>query len=295
MTVATLVLCAPFAWLLSVPKLRLFCSMLARVHILIRGAKVGALKGHPVFKRLNNDAAALEHDFVASVYEEICYTIREHRKRGWQPQIRLHGREYIDRALAAGRGAVLWITPCSYAELVVKKALFEADIALVNLRSHVHPFSGSRLGKRYLNRIRTSVEDRYLADTVVLHPNREPIALRELQMRLRKNNVVSVFAIGAAASALTVPCLSGKLKLAMGAPALALLSKAPLLPVYTCADSAGGFDVTVGKSLQETIGGAAAPTQESMGEAFAGFTEFWVSKCPLVWRGWLSRSLWTPD
>jgi hypothetical protein len=197
--------------------------------------------------------------------------------------------------LTAGRGAVLWISPCSYAELVVKKGLFEAGIPLVNLRSHVHPYSGSRLGKRYLNRIRTSVEDRYLADTVVLYPNREAVALRELQMRLRKNSVVSVFALGAADSPLTLPCLSGTLKLAMGAPALALLSQAPLLPVYTCADDAGGFDVTVGKSLQETSGGAATPTQEAMGKAFAGFTEFWVAKCPLVWRGWLTRSLWVPD
>jgi hypothetical protein len=75
----------------------------------------------------------------------------------------------------------------------------------------------------------------------------------------------------------------------MGAPALALLSQTPLLPVYTCADDAGGFDVTVGKSLQETSGGAATPTQEVMGKTFAGFTEFWVGKCPLVWLGWLAR------
>ena len=290
-TTATLAMCAPVAWLLPDKGIKAFCRGLARLHIALRGSKAGALRGHPAVRRLDVDAATLERQFVATVYEETCYTLREHRKGGWRPSIELRGREHIDKALKAGRGVILWVSPSSYAELVVKKALFEADIPLVNLRGYVHPYSGSRWGRRFLNPIRTSVEDRYLASTVVLYPNREAVALRELQLWLRKNAVVSIFAIAAADKPLEVPCLSGTLRLAMGGPTLARLSRAPLLPVYTCSSETGGFQVTIGEPIQRE--GVSSPVE--MAQAFADQTAVEVAQCPQVWRGWLSRSLWQPD
>ena len=290
-TAATLAVCAPAAWLLPDKGVKAFCRGLARLHIALRGSKAGELRGHAAVQGLDIDAETLERQFMATVYQETCYTLREHRIGGWHPPIELRGREHIDKALDAGKGAVLWINPSSYAELVVKKALFEAGIPLVNLRGYIHPYSGSRWGRRFLNPIRTSVEDRYLESTVVLYPNREAVALREMQLWLRKNAVVSIFAIAAADKPLEVPCLSGTLRLAMGAPTLARLSRAPLLPVYTCNNETGGFQVTIGEPIQRE--GVSSPLE--MAQAFADRTAVEVAECPQVWRGWLSRSLWRPD
>lgn len=294
-TAVTFALCLPFAWTLSIPRLKVFCDVLGRIHIRLRGGKTDGLDGHAALACLKLDARRLERDVMATVYEETCYTLREHRKRGWQPRIRLHGRKHIEQALESGRGVVLWINPSSYAELIVKKALHEADIPLVNLRSYVHPYSGSRWGKRFLNWIRTSVEDRYLQATVVLYPDREAVALRELQLWLRKNAVVSISAIAAGGHPFAARCLSGTLKLAMGAPTLARLSRSPLLPVYTCGDESGGFDVTVEKPLQDAVHGKTATPEAQMAKAFAELTATEIAKCPKGWRGWLSRSLWQPD
>ena len=222
-------------------------------------------------------------------------TLREHKLSGWNPDISLRGREHIDQALKAGRGAVLWICPCSHAELVVKKALHKASIPLVNLRSHIHPYSGTRFGKRFLNPIRTSVEDRYLHATVVLRPKREAVAFRELQMWLRKNMVVSIFAIASSDRPFEAPCLSGLLRLALGAPTLAILSGAALLPAPAFPTPSGGFEVTIEAPLQRSAGQDVGPAEQELGRAYARITESWVKKCPYIWRGWFSRALWKPS
>lgn len=289
-TALTLAICAPVSWFFSESGVRKFCRLLARIHIRISGSKAGDLHDQAIMQELGIDAKGLEKEFVATVYEENCLTLREHRRKGWNPAIELNGTEHITQGLEAGRGVVLWIIPSSYAELVVKKALFSAGLPLVNLRSHVHPYSSSRFGRRFLNRIRTSVEDRYLKSTVVLYPHREAAALREMQQWLRKNAVVSIVGIASADNPEEASCLGGVLRLALGAPTLAKLGRAPLLPVHTSLTDNGGYCVTVGAPLGEGTGQRAP----AMAKEFAIRTSEEVPRSPTLWRGWFTRSLWRP-
>jgi hypothetical protein len=52
--------------------------------------------------------------------------LRCHHPRGWRPTIRLEGREHLDRALEAGRGAIVWKAPFLFATLVTMMALHGA-------------------------------------------------------------------------------------------------------------------------------------------------------------------------
>lgn len=291
-TILTLAGCAPFAWILGASLLERFCGALGALHTWLRGARGGALSDRAGRCVLPCDAESLERRFMATVYEETCNALREYRPGGWNPKIQVRGLNYVDNALAAGRGAILWICPCSHAELVVKKAFHAQRLPIVNLRSYIHPYSGTRFGKGFLNPVRTRIEDRFLRSTVVLYPDRASSALRQLQLHLRENSVVSIFAIAAGSSHLTVPCLGGELRLALGAPVLAEVSGAAVFPVYVGKHGVDDFTVHVGPSLTDGESEEGTSKHQTLALRFAEFTEQYVERYPFVWRGWLSDSLW---
>jgi hypothetical protein len=290
----SLVLLAPLSWLLPVRAWHPLCRALARLHMFLRGSRTLDIAEHESLRKLGLNRVRLERNFVASVYEDTLHTLRGHLPGAWKPRIVIRGREHLDRALQDGRGAILWLCPCSFAELMLKKGLHDEGFRLTNLRSHVHPYSGTRFGKRFLNPIRTRVEQRYLDGSVVLHPNKETLALRELQMKLHQNQPVSVFAIAAADRPSEVPCLGGLLRLALGAPVLAELSGAPLLPTCVLPTAQDGFEILIEAPLSSNGSLSREPTGEQLARRYATCVESWVARRPHVWRGWVSRSLWRP-
>ena len=78
-------------------------------------------------------------------------------------------------------------------------------------------------------------------------------ALRSLQRHLRAGDIVSVTAGADAAAPIELPFLGGRIRLAPGAPELAHLAKAPLLPVHTVYLDDGTFEVTIEPPI---VGGA---------------------------------------
>jgi lauroyl/myristoyl acyltransferase len=239
------------------------------------------------------DTADIERRFMATVYEDIFHTLRAQFRSAWTPFISIRGKEHVDRALEAGRGAVLWVCPCSHAELILKKGFRDAGLPITNLRSVIHPYSGTRFGRRFLNPIRTRVEDRYLDGTVVLHPSLEAMALRELQLKLRENKPVSIFAIASSDHPTETPCLGGRLRLSLGAPTLSLVCRAPLLPVCVFPLAPGRFEISVEPPLAVRSDSSERP-EEDLARSYAAQVESWIMRRPHVWRGWLGRSLWQP-
>jgi KDO2-lipid IV(A) lauroyltransferase len=173
----------------------------------------------------------------------MMQTLREHRPDGWQPGLALEGREHIDRALAHGRGAVLWVH--RFHSFVHFKALHRAGVDVCRASGVAHGlFYRSRVGRRWLNRIQTSVEDRYCER--ILIRSGSLTHLRELRRRLQSNAVVAMYFDALESTRnVDVPFLDGRLSVATRAASLALESGAPLLPVYTVSDRPDHYRVIV--------------------------------------------------
>ena len=144
---------------------------------------------------------------------------------------------HLDDALLAGRGAVLWVAPTVFQWLPAKRTLFEAGYRVHHLSSPQHGFSGrSWLSRASLNPIRTRVEDRYLAERVMLGSDGQAhSALRRLGSLLAENAVVSITMAPARTRSIRTPLLRGFFDVAAGPSHLAMRSGAALLPVVTLA------------------------------------------------------------
>jgi lauroyl/myristoyl acyltransferase len=236
----------------------------------------------------------LERRFLSGVYEDIVMTLREHLPIAWRPAIRLRGAEYISAARAAGRGAILWSCPSAFGGLIAKKALKAAGVELVNLRSAIHPYSGTWFGMKLVNPVRTRIEDRYLGGTVTLEGAGGLRALQELRGYLEANTVITIAANGSEGTPLAVPFLGGTLKLSLGAPTLAALQGAPLLPVFTVTDGTGGFDVIVGPPVKADSRGYPGETARELARSYATVLEAHLRRHPTEWRGWFARNTWRP-
>lgn len=286
---------APAAWVLPERIWPSIASGYARLHVAMRGSSAAAIEDKPAVLATGMSARALERALLAGNYLETMQTLREHRPGGWTAPIRLVGAQHVASARAQGRGAVLWLATCNFASINTKKALRDANWPLVHLRSDVHPYSGTRFGRAVLNRLRTSVEDRYLAEAVILREGNAALALRLLKQRLQENAVVSITASAAADRPFRVPCLGGTLALALGAPSLALAAKCDLLPVFATPRQQGEYRVEVEAPLRSEDAIAGRTAQERLASAFAPRLEAFVKRYPTAWRGWLVPSQWQAE
>jgi lauroyl/myristoyl acyltransferase len=232
---------------------------------------------------------------LARVYEEIIYTMREHLPAGWHPEVDLRGGEYIEQARQRGRGVILWVCSSVPGDLVTWKSLNGAGFPVVLLRSFIHPYSATAFGRRVLNPVRRRVEDKYLHGTVTLVFGEEVRAVQELERHLRENDIIAITAVAASDQLLTVPFLGGVLRLALGAPTLAELNGAPLLPVFVVPKPNDAFEVVVGRPLQGELRDGENPSAEDLARMFIGLLEDYVTRHPTEWRGWNNKTQWGPE
>ncbi|MDH3715737.1 MAG: hypothetical protein OET44_18020, partial [Gammaproteobacteria bacterium] len=106
------------------------------------------------------DAQAGYRQCLEMYFENRLHIVDQNLFNRWQPDIGLTGREHIDNALAAGRGAILWVSPFAFSDLIVKIALSQGGYDIDHLSRPEHGFSVTKAGIATLNRMRTSIEDR---------------------------------------------------------------------------------------------------------------------------------------
>ncbi len=63
---------------------------------------------------------------LTNKYHAWLLLLRCYWRRGWRPCVRLEGGEEIAAALDAGKGAILWVAPFVFSDLITKLALAEA-------------------------------------------------------------------------------------------------------------------------------------------------------------------------
>lgn len=213
--------------------------------------------------------------------------LREHRPGGWRPALTLKGGEHIDAALDRGQGAILWIGHFVHGELAAKMALHRFGYGVHHLSHPRHGFSATRFGMRYLNPIRTRIEDRYISRRVTLSLSSSAGALRTLETLLRENRVVSITVRGTARRPCEVPFLDGTLTIALGAPNLAHDTRAALLPVLPLRDRAGGFTIHVEAPLAVPPELPRHQAASAAAREYAARLERHVLTHPEQWVGWL--------
>ena len=156
---------------------------------------------------------------------------------GPELDLECRGLEHLESALVQGRGAVLWISDFVGAGEAVKVALARAGHRASHLSRPEHGFSKTRFGIRFLNPVRIRFERAYLKERVVYDRSQPRQALSRLAARLADNGVVSITASAHEGRQLAEGrLLAGRLRLAIGAPKVALRNSAPLIPVHAVRD-----------------------------------------------------------
>jgi lauroyl/myristoyl acyltransferase len=223
----------------------------------------------------------------AAVHEMRMQDLRGWRPGGWQPQMTLEGEEHLKAALARGRGAILWLAPFVFNSGPTKIVLHQKGYRVSHLSSPKHGVSETQFGVNYLNRIRCIPEDRYLVDRIVFDSAAPTTAMRRMVRALKAGEVVSIVASSTEGyEMIKGPIFGGRLPVAVGAPRLAALTGAPLLPCFTVRDPKAGWRIAVEQPI-------AIPSDRSSDErciaavaAFLERSEPWVRQYPEQWRAW---------
>ena len=207
---------------------------------------------------------------------------------GWRAPIDLVGAENVTDALSAGRGAVLWVAHFSFNSLATKKAFHEAGFSVSHLSRPEHGFSKSRFGVAFLNPLRVRAELRYLRDRIIIDRARPTAAVSRGQKQLKENGLISITA-GAweGARIATVTVQGTVLDLSTGAPGLALMTGAALLPVVTIRDpDTTRISVIVGKPIAVDRGADKDEKLLHATQEFVDVVSGYVTSHPFQWRDW---------
>jgi hypothetical protein len=200
--------------------------------------------------------------------------------RSWHPDIRVTGTTHLSGALERGNGAILWVTPTAFSTLVSKMGLHDAGYRACMLSRPVHGFSPSKFGVRFLNPIWTGVEDRFIAERILIFGEYAAEALKTVRARLAENKSVIITVGGEAHKFTEVPFFDTQLRLPIGPIRLARTMGAPILPVFTTTKDNAAFEVSIQEPLQPA---GAEWDDESVAATYAKRLEAFVLDHPEQW------------
>lgn len=233
------------------------------------------------------DARSLALSVAAGATEHHLQVLACRGPRGWKTRLRLDGAEHLDAALAAGRGAVLWVAHFCFNALAAKKALHQAGYRVWHLSRPEHGFSKSALGIRLYNRLRVGAEREFLAGRIVFDRSRPGAATLAAQRLLRKNGILSITAGDWEGQRLArIELGGGTIELAVGAPGLARLTGAALLPVFAVRDEHRVIRVTIEPPLPVAREGDADQALQRAAQVFGALLAQYVCRYPEQWRDW---------
>ena len=288
--IASLILLLPPAWLLPEPLWAPLCR--ARIALSsLTGARAIKRTAKTVRKALGQSDTARSEAIIrglkAAVHEMRLQDLRAWRPDGWRPHMVLEGEEHLRAALSGGKGAVLWLAPFVFNSGPTKIILHQKGYRVSHLSSPKHGVSETRFGARYLNRIRCIPEDRYLAQRIVFDSAAPSTAMRRMVRALKAGEVVSIVASSTEGYEMIKGAIfGGRLPVAVGAPRLAALTGAPLLPVFTVRDPKAGWRIVVEQPIPIASERSSDERCIAAVAAFLARSEPWVRRFPEQWRAW---------
>src|SRR5262245_24377158 len=226
----------------------------------------------------------IERGFFASRYQERFQYLRAHRPGGWEPEIRIQGREHVEAARAAGRGMIFWGSAFAYNDLILKMAVHRLGLSLFHYTRPVHGLSKTRFGIRVLNPVRTAIECRYLGARVCAE-ERIKDAMDVLKHEAEAGGAISIKIGDRGRRRVPVPFFNGQITLAAGPIGLAQRWHALLLPTFTLQTPDGSFEVIIGAPLDSDEADEDARAKAIVKRYVELLTPY-VLAYPDQWRGW---------
>lgn len=287
-TILGLIVQLPFAWILPETWWGPLWRARLRLRLLTNRSAVRYAAKHmqAALKISKRDALRHGEELRAAVHEMQMQDLRGWRPGGWHPKMRLEGEEHLKAALAQGKGAILWLAPFVFNSATTKIVLHEKGYRVTHLSSPKHGYSETKFGVAYLNKVRCIPEDRYIAQRVIFDRYAPSTAMRRLMRALKSGEVVSIVAASTEGSDMIKgPVFGGRLPVAVGAPRLAGLTGAPVLPTFTFRDG-DVFRTVIEKPLD--LPKAAGNDERCIAAAaeFLSRSEPWVRRFPGQWRAW---------
>jgi lauroyl/myristoyl acyltransferase len=215
----------------------------------------------------------------------------------WRRSIDAHvcGREHLDRALAQGKGTILWVADFVEAGDATKTAFADLGHRLSHLSRPEHGFSKSRFGIVCLNWIRQRYENRFLHRRIVFDRRSPQLAKDEMLRLLAENRVVSIMASAHEGRMFAqARFLQGRLHLALGALNLSKRAGCPILPVFVLpGPDPNALKVVVEPALV-TVNDDDRTVLVARGlRDFIGRLETHVKRQPAAWAGWYRSNVTT--
>jgi lauroyl/myristoyl acyltransferase len=264
--------------------------------ICYRLEKLKALLGRYSPTRLHRGLTLVQgRDCPQDVAFRVAATRSEHHAQilreamvGWKAPVRLVGQAHVDAALKEGKGIVLWVAHFSFNSLAAKMAFARGGHKAWHISRPEHGFSKSAFGIRFLNPLRIGAELPYLAGRIVVDRAQPAKATTAARRLLRGNEIISITAGAWEGSRLaSVDILGAELDLSVGAPGLAVLTGATLLPVFTVRrHGTTAIDVVVDAPIIVALGGDREAALLAAAQEFATRMAPYVTDYPLQWRDW---------
>ena len=272
---------------------RMLSPLIARIEgmagadaVIERIGQVYRTREHARFRDYTMTPRQIVARYRSGHFEEFLNILRCYRPWRPTPDCTLTGGEHLAAAHKEGRGAILWIDDFHPYSLISKVALFQAGFRTIHLSHPAHGFSRTRFGMAVINPVKIRAEDRWLAERVFMGLDGALVALRTLRKRLRDNAIVTITAGPGAQQPVRLKFLEGEVALATGAPDLAFMAKAPLLPLHSVQRDDGRFEVSIEKPIEAERGAERRAFSELAAREYLDRLEPVVLSHPHQWRGW---------
>lgn len=266
-------------------------AVIAAAHALRRRTNSAELKA--IARRISDalpehysppQAAALAEEWFARSTELSWGRLRELHRTGWRIRVDLEGAEHLNRALERGRGVVVWFSSfCDSA--ILMRALAENGTRLSHLSAERHGAPArSRFGIRYVAPVYWSVEQRYLAERIVMRNPASPGYVRQVREALAANRAVSVRGDLAHNASHPSTFLGRPCRFTTGGPRMAHATQAPLVTSATVRLGPGHYKVIIDEELQ-----LPERRRDFVEEAVAEYARRLarrVGENPADWEGW---------
>jgi lauroyl/myristoyl acyltransferase len=231
------------------------------------------------------DIVAATRNFYEGIAEYTVGRVRGMHPGAWDPEIVVEGREHVDAALAAGRGAILWRMSMGDT-MQLQRAAWQSGWPLVQLSAQAHGATYSRASERVTAPLYARPENAYLVERVRIPLDWSIGYLPRLLRALQANQVVAMLSEVIGRQNTAVRVLAGWRAIPTGAPAIAHRTGAALIPAATFRDGRERYRVRLGPPIEVDRSRPRGEAAEDATREFARRLEAAVLEHPGDYRGW---------
>ena len=266
----------------------LMVDALIGVQKMLRGPQMAeaAALVERVLPERNASGAAIIAEQNQMRMEDFWGRLRGIGPRRWTPEIEMEGLERVHAARERGRGAILWATRMGSAT-AIKQGLYRAGLPLTHLSRVQHGAStASRLAVAAVSPLSCRAENKYLRERVRIPLGESLAYLQQIRGALQQNQVVSIFAERTGRNAVEAELLGKPRRFATGAPSIAYLEDAVLLPTHCFRTGPFRYRVLVEEPIPVD---RSLPRKRFAADAVCELARRYdaqIRRSPADWQGW---------